>query len=64
MKKLLLIASLLVAAPAVATEKITINANKYCAAAVGIPYASDNFSDWEWEQFQYCLKTLNLYKVH
>jgi len=32
---------------------------KHCAAEVGIPYASDNFSDGEWAQFQQCvLKTL------
>jgi hypothetical protein len=27
---------------------------RYCAKAVGIPYASDNFSDREWEQFKSC----------
>ncbi len=27
---------------------------RYCATAVGIPYASDNFSDREWEQFKSC----------
>ena len=27
---------------------------RYCAKAVGIPYASDNFSDHEWEQFKSC----------
>jgi hypothetical protein len=29
---------------------------KLCAAAVGIPYASDNFSDVEWQRFQRCLQ--------
>ena len=28
--------------------------SRYCAKAVGIPYASDNFSDREWEQFKSC----------
>lgn len=28
--------------------------NKFCAAVVGIPYASDNFSDEEWKRFEYC----------
>ena len=28
---------------------------RYCATAVGIPYASDNFSNREWEQFKSCI---------
>lgn len=28
---------------------------KLCADAVGIPYASDNFTDEEWKQFQNCM---------
>jgi hypothetical protein len=28
---------------------------KFCAEVVGIPYASDNFTDAEWEQFQRCM---------
>lgn len=32
--------------------------NRFCAAVVGIPYSSDNFSDEEWKRFQYCTKTL------
>ncbi len=28
--------------------------NKACAYIVGIPYASDNFSDSEWERFKLC----------
>ncbi len=28
---------------------------KLCADAVGIPYASDNFTDAEWKQFQNCM---------
>ena len=28
---------------------------KFCAEVVGIPYASDNFTDKEWEQFQACM---------
>lgn len=34
--------------------------NKFCAAVVGIPYASDNFSDEEWKRFQYCRDHLKL----
>jgi hypothetical protein len=36
-------------------ELLTINVNRYCAAIVGIPYRSDNFTDKEWEQFQDCI---------
>jgi len=28
---------------------------KRCAAEVGIPYASDNFSDTEWQEFKRCI---------
>jgi len=28
---------------------------KFCAEVVGIPYASDNFTDEEWERFQRCM---------
>lgn len=38
-----------------AQEVYSININRLCAAIVEIPYASDNFSDKEWEQFQNCL---------
>lgn len=38
--------------PSVAPESI----NRYCADYVGIPYASDNFTDEEWEQFKDCVK--------
>lgn len=32
--------------------------NRFCARVVGIPYASDNFSQEEWERFKYCKSTL------
>ena len=32
--------------------------NRFCAKVVGIPYASDNFSQEEWERFKYCKSTL------
>ena len=35
------------------------NVNKFCAYVVGIPYASDNFTDEEWERFKYCRDTLS-----
>jgi hypothetical protein len=39
-------------------EMITVNVNRVCAAIVNIPYASDNFTDKEWEQFKDCRKYL------
>lgn len=28
---------------------------RQCAAEVGIPYASDNFTDTEWQEFKRCI---------
>jgi predicted neuraminidase len=33
--------------------------NQVCAYLVGIPYASDNFSDNEWARFKYCRELLS-----
>jgi hypothetical protein len=35
---------------------VYLNVNRLCAAIVQIPYASDNFSNEEWDQFQQCLR--------
>lgn len=32
--------------------------NQFCAYVVGIPYASDNFTDEEWKRFKFCRDTL------
>jgi hypothetical protein len=40
----------------VSAEMIVVNVNRVCAAIVDIPYASDNFSDEEWEQFKSCVQ--------
>lgn len=39
------------------SQLITSNpeTQKFCADFVGIPYASDNFTDEEWNQFQRCM---------
>ena len=39
------------------TQLIAANpeTQKFCAEVVGIPYASDNFTDSEWQQFQRCM---------
>lgn len=57
MKSLLLTLTLiLLLVPSYSQELYTININKICAKLVGIPYASDNFTDEEWEQFKTCLQ--------
>jgi hypothetical protein len=38
-----------------AQEVYSINVNRLCAEVVGIPYASDNFSDEDWEKFKSCV---------
>lgn len=43
----------------IATAKANENVNQFCAHVVGIPYASDNFTDEEWKRFEYCRETLN-----
>jgi hypothetical protein len=50
---LTVLAAFTLGAPAHA-EIITVNVNRVCAAIVGIPYASDNFSDEEWVDFKEC----------
>lgn len=62
MKKLLLLTLIFFSvSPASAQELYRININRACAAIVGIPYASDNFSDEEWEQFKECLSFMKNY---
>lgn len=41
--------------PAFAQEYATINVNRVCANIVGIPYASDNFSDVEFKKWKKCV---------
>jgi hypothetical protein len=56
MKKLLLLPLILLSTlPVSAQEIYTMNINKVCAKIVGIPYASDSFSDQEWEKFKQCM---------
>ena len=55
MKKLAFLLPLIFIQPASANEMmITVNVNRVCAAIVGIPYASDNFSRNDWERFKEC----------
>jgi len=48
------LASVLIASEPQYSERV----NKVCAYLVGIPYASDNFDDSEWERFQVCRKLI------
>ena len=52
-----IIGLLLTTASKATTYEETVN--RFCARVVGIPYASDNFSQEEWERFKYCRDTLN-----
>lgn len=54
-----IVLTLAIIATAKATPNNNENVNKFCAYVVGIPYASDNFTDEEWKRFQYCRDTLN-----
>lgn len=40
------------------TAQIEEKVNRTCAYIVGIPYASDNFDDSEWERFVLCRKLI------
>lgn len=42
----------------VEAQIITINVGRVCAAIVDIPYASDNFSDEEFEKWKGCMAYL------
>lgn len=48
----------LLAAAAIASSSGSERINKFCSYVVGIPYASDNFTDEEWKRFDYCRKNL------
>jgi hypothetical protein len=45
-------------ASAIINTSRTEEINRFCAYVVGIPYASDNFTDEEWERFQFCREQL------
>jgi hypothetical protein len=50
----------LLAATIISQSQGSEEINKFCAYVVGIPYASDNFSDEEWNRFVYCREHLRL----
>jgi len=57
----LLFLALLLPTPTSAQEVYKININRFCADVVGIPYASDNFTDEEWKNFKQCVELLKQY---
>jgi hypothetical protein len=63
MKKLLPLL-LLMPTHSLAQEVYSINVNRFCAAVVDIPYASDNFSDEEWEEFKQCLQFVEQFREY
>jgi len=54
---------LLLPLPISAQEVYSINVNRLCAEVVGIPYASDNFSDEDWEKFKSCVNYVKQFQV-
>jgi hypothetical protein len=46
-----------------AQEVYSININRLCAEIVGIPYASDDFSDEDWQQFKSCVNYVKDFQV-
>ena len=55
MYELALIAGLSLS-PVAASESI----NYFCSEVVGITYASDNFTDEEWNRFVYCRESIRV----
>lgn len=39
-------------------ETVSVNVDKLCSVLVGIPHASDNFTDEEWKEFLRCREFL------
>jgi hypothetical protein len=57
MKSLIPLLVIPFAQPAMANELIVrINVSRFCATVVGIPYASNNFTDEEFMKFLQCVK--------
>lgn len=53
-----LILTVAIIATAKASPTNNENVNKFCAYVVGIQYGSDNFTDQEYQRFQYCTQAL------
>jgi hypothetical protein len=53
---------LITSLPSFGSEIVTFNANKACASVVGIPYASDNFTEKEYKEFSACVLTMKYFQ--
>jgi hypothetical protein len=50
----------LLASIAITASQQSEEVNKFCSYVVGIEYASDNFTDEEWDRFVYCREHLKV----
>lgn len=50
----------LLASVVISSSQQSEEINKFCAYVVGIEYASDNFTDEEWNRFVYCKEHLRM----
>jgi hypothetical protein len=56
---IVLLGSILTPITPIEVEPFNERVARYCADKVNIPYASDNFTDAEWYQFESCYRNLN-----
>jgi hypothetical protein len=57
----LALVSLITAAPSTGSLiSVDERVDRFCAYVVGIPYASDNFNQDEWERFQVCRNVIEV----
>ena len=57
---MIIMIGLLASAAVAYTQDNSEHINKFCSYVVGIPYASDNFSDEEWGRFVFCRDNLRV----
>lgn len=50
----------LLAAIAITSSQQSEEVNRFCAYVVGIEYASDNFTDDEWNRFVFCRESVRV----
>jgi hypothetical protein len=48
----------LLASAIIASSNRSEDINRFCAYVVGVPYASDNFTDEEWNRFVLCRESI------
>lgn len=50
----------LLAAIAITSSQQSEEVNRFCAYVVGIEYASDSFTDDEWDRFVFCRESVRV----